>query len=192
MINHLSLANLRKQMRQKRSALTPSFKEEASRALCSHVATHPALQAAQHVGVYLALPEEISLMPVIEWLWEHQRQVYIPRLEKDEMTFSALTPKTMLTPNRFGILEPPSSSQSIHPLQLDVVLTPLVAFDSKGARLGMGGGFYDKAFQHKKQVEKPILIGCAFSCQKTDDIPTQSWDIFLEDVLTEKGRLSQL
>ena len=74
--------------------------------------------------------------------------------------------------------------------RLDLVLMPLVGFDSTGSRLGMGGGFYDRSFaflRRRQKWRKPNLIGAAFDCQKVEQIDGQSWDVPLSGVMTESG-----
>jgi 5-formyltetrahydrofolate cyclo-ligase len=72
---------------------------------------------------------------------------------------------------------------------LDMLIVPLVGFDGRGRRLGMGGGFYDAtlAFLRRRRIwKKPYLIGLAFECQRVTEIPSEPWDIRLNAILTEK------
>lgn len=92
-----------------------------------------------------------------------------------------------LTPNRWGIREPLLRAQEcIKPQQLDLVVVPLVAFDRQGHRLGMGKGYYDRAFAFRCQTAgKPFLLGLAHECQLTDKIlPVAAWDVDLDAALT--------
>ena len=86
--------------------------------------------------------------------------------------------------NRFGIKEPidgsPSSAQT-----LDLILIPLVGFDQRGNRLGMGGGFYDRTLAFKlKTPQRPNLIGLAHECQRVEHLETDPWDIPMTGILT--------
>lgn len=79
-----------------------------------------------------------------------------------------------------------------HELQaedLDIVITPLAAFDLQGHRLGTGGGYYDRtfAFLQKNTVKKPKIIGLAYAEQQAELLPHDQWDIDLDGVVTEKG-----
>jgi len=69
-------------------------------------------------------------------------------------------------------------------------LMPLVAFDSSGNRMGMGGGFYDRSFAYLRQRRqwcKPHLLGTGFELQRIENLPCQPWDIPLHSVVTERG-----
>jgi 5-formyltetrahydrofolate cyclo-ligase len=73
---------------------------------------------------------------------------------------------------------------------LQVVLVPLVAVDDEGARLGMGGGFYDRAFAWRRlrhHWHGPRLVGVAHSTQRVARIPALPHDIHLDALLTERG-----
>lgn len=94
-----------------------------------------------------------------------------------------------MTHNRYGILEPQLNCSHVSPVaQLDMILMPLVAFDSKGNRLGMGGGFYDRTLAHlpKNKAQRPTLIGIAHQCQFVDALPVASWDIPLDYIITDE------
>ena len=65
---------------------------------------------------------------------------------------------------------------------LDVVITPLVAFDEYGHRIGMGGGYFDRTFSflgNRQSWFHPKLVGLAFACQKVEKIQPNPWDIRL-------------
>ena len=83
--------------------------------------------------------------------------------------------------NKFGMLEPCLEKKSQIP---NIMLVPLLAFDSLKNRLGYGKGFYDKFLRNKKKI---ATIGIAFSFQKYDKLPVTSLDIKLDYILTEKG-----
>ncbi len=72
--------------------------------------------------------------------------------------------------------------------QLDIIFTPLVAFDATGQRLGMGGGFYDRTLQDWEiayaQQRGPYPIGLAHDCQRVDVLPVQDWDVPLPEIIT--------
>src|SRR5687767_13746260 len=92
--------------------------------------------------------------------------------------------------NRFGIPEP--TGRRCAPQQLDLVLLPLVAFDRRGARLGMGGGFYDRTFAFLRVAgrRKPRLVGLAHHFQEVAQLPREPWDVPLAAIVTERGWVS--
>ena len=105
------------------------------------------------------------------------------------LLFGRWSPKDTLVPNRFGIPQP-SSSNPVRAQDLEVIIAPLVAFDKRGNRLGTGGGYYDRSLSfllESKRPTKPWLIGFAFGMQQLDQLPTQSWDVPLDAVVTEHG-----
>ncbi len=92
--------------------------------------------------------------------------------------------------NRFGIPEPCFDPRMcIGPRFLGVVFMPLLGFDQQGNRLGMGGGFYDRAleFKHRANGTRPLLIGAAFDCQRVEALAINAWDVAMDAVVTESG-----
>ena len=82
----------------------------------------------------------------------------------------------------------PESGHFIAPRQLQIIITPTVAYDEHNHRIGMGGGYYDRCFsflRHRRQWVKPKLLGVAFDCQKVERISQNSWDIRLYRTFSE-------
>jgi 5-formyltetrahydrofolate cyclo-ligase len=103
------------------------------------------------------------------------------------MTFAELAPGALLAANFFGILEP-KVGRKIEARRLDLVLTPLVAFDDRGVRLGVGRGYYDRAFKflrHRSRWRRPKLLGVAYELQRVAPLTPSSWDVPLWGVVTE-------
>ncbi|TGC86498.1 5-formyltetrahydrofolate cyclo-ligase, partial [Salmonella enterica subsp. enterica serovar Wilhelmsburg] len=93
-------------------------------------------------------------------------------------------PQSALVTNRLKIQEPRLDVRDVLPLaKLDVLVTPLVAFDEGGQRLGMGGGFYDRTLQNWQQ-HKILPVGYAHDCQLVEKLPVEEWDIPLPAVVT--------
>ncbi len=186
---------LRKQIREKRHALSDVEREHAAFLLCERIASSRAFQQSKHIAFYLTNDGEIDLSLLIEHAWQQGKLCYLPVLAEpntQRLWFIPYTANTKLKNNRFGIPEPVHShtTRLRKTLSLDLILMPLVAFDQEGNRLGMGGGFYDRtlAFLRQRQYwHKPNLLGVAYEFQKQKQLVTNSWDIPLQAIATDKS-----
>lgn len=183
---------LRSELRARRNALSAVQQVHASQLVLRHLMQLPQFMRARYVALYIANDGEIDPAPIAEQLWKMDKHCYLPVLRPDKdktLWFVEYTPDALLVKNRFGIPEPDFRRHHKLPAQrLDVVLMPLVGFDRSGARLGMGGGFYDTTFAFKQQNTsgKPYLIGLAHSCQQVDSLMTEAWDLPLFAIATEQ------
>ncbi len=142
------------------------------------------------LGAYLPMRDEVDTTAIIERAWRANKRVFAPVTDSHgTMNFCEITPDSVVARNRYGVWEP-ASGTIIDARDLDVVITPVVAFDDDKHRIGMGGGYYDRCFHFltkRRKWLKPKLIGVAFSCQKTAAIRNDSWDVSLYSVVTEIG-----
>jgi 5-formyltetrahydrofolate cyclo-ligase len=117
----------------------------------------------------------------------------LPVLADDGLRFAPWRPGEPLASNRFGIPEPAVGADAlIEPARMALVLVPLVGFDANGRRLGMGGGWYDRAFAYRSGASgvpaprPPWLVGAAFASQQVDALAAEPWDVALDAVCTER------
>ncbi len=183
---------IRRQMRQRRRSLPATAKRAAAHALARRVTCSTLLQRHQHIAFYLANDGEMDLMPLIRRAWAMGKHCYLPVLSPafhNRLWFARFTPDTPLAPNQFRIAEPVARWCDMRPAwTLDLVLTPLVAFDLDGNRLGMGGGFYDRTLAYlarRSRWRKPHLVGVAYEFQRAPALPHAPWDVPLHGVITE-------
>ncbi|WP_113626382.1 5-formyltetrahydrofolate cyclo-ligase [Pectobacterium peruviense] len=184
-----SRQQIRQAVRQQRRLLTPEQQRLFAQQACERVIAHPKIIQADSVAVFLSFDGELDTHPLIQQLWEQGKRVYLPVLHPFRvgyLLFLRYAPDTKLVRNRLKIMEPSLDVRQVLPLpQLDILLTPLVAFDHQGQRLGMGGGFYDRTLQYRNQMSRgPYPIGLAHDCQKVDALPVESWDIPLPEIIT--------
>jgi 5-formyltetrahydrofolate cyclo-ligase len=187
----MSTAQLRRDLRQKRRALTRYQQKNHAQCAAKLFLRHFHLASGKKIALFLAQDGELTTEYLIQPLRKAGHQLFLPILQTGtrEMRFARWHANTNLRPNRFGIPEPTSlTSQQLSALQLDIILMPLVGFDEKGHRLGMGGGFYDFSLRHKKQnhFAKPLLIGWAHECQQAEPLQSNPWDIPMQSLVTEK------
>ncbi|QQX81224.1 5-formyltetrahydrofolate cyclo-ligase [Shewanella sp. KX20019] len=149
---------------------------------------------ARKVALYLTNDGELDTQALIKMLWQHGVHVYLPRLHPftaGNLIFLRYNQNTVLERNCLGIWEPSLNvSQMILPQQLDVVITPLVAFDIEGNRMGMGGGYYDRTLANWKTIGKPFPIGYAHDCQQVSKLPSEHWDVPLPFIITPSQEYS--
>ena len=181
---------LRQTIRQQRRALTHREAATCAEQLAQQTCKHPLVLHSHRIAAYLAADGEIDPAPLLQALWAANKKIYLPVLvpfSPKKLWFARFNPDDILAFNRFGIPEP-VRRQLIKPSALDLVLTPLVAFDTAGHRIGMGGGFYDRTFaflQRRHYWHKPNLLGLAYEFQKQTAIKPNDWDVPLDAIATE-------
>lgn len=185
----LSRQDFRRLIRTKRNALCSDTQYQAALDLIHQFSQLSELPQAQHIALYLSSDGELDTSPLIHWLWQQDKAVYLPVIHpfsQGQLLFLHYTPKTALVYNRYGILEPKLDLRLIQPLaKLDLICTPLVGFDRHGHRLGMGGGYYDRTLSGWFTTgvgAKPI--GIAHDCQYVEALPVEAWDIPLPKIVT--------
>jgi 5-formyltetrahydrofolate cyclo-ligase len=175
--------------REKRQALSPQQQTQASDQILATCITSTKLTQVNTIACYLANDGEISSRTIIEYCWQQNKSVLLPVLHpfcKGHLLFVEYKPDTPMSENCYGIEEPIVTSQNLYPLaNIDVIFTPLVAFDIQGNRLGMGGGYYDRTLAPiPRDALKTQLIGLAHSCQQSDRLLSDHWDIPLNGIAT--------
>jgi 5-formyltetrahydrofolate cyclo-ligase len=139
--------------------------------------------------VFLAFDGEPSLAPLLDVARLRGKRLYAPVLDGMTMTFRELKSSAALEANFFGILEP-ELGVAIDARELDLVLTPLVAFDDHGVRIGVGRGYYDRCFRFlrsRKHWRRPKLFGVAYELQRVAPLGAHLWDVPLYGAVTETG-----
>ena len=182
---------LRQRLRALRRTLSPAERHQAALAVARWLDDWPVLAGATRVAGYWACDGELDPAPLLERAWAADRQVYLPVLDSERsLRFAPYQSGRPLRRNRFTIPEPEvSPTEWLQPSRLDLVLVPLVAFDAAGTRLGMGGGFYDRAFAFLRDPDycghRPVLLGLGYELQHVAERVRQPWDVPLDAVVTE-------
>ena len=165
----------------------PDDRASASQAICDAVTRRHEFRAAKSIACYLPMRDEVDPRPLIARAWRAGKRVFCPVIERNgEMVFRNLEPDSIVECGPYGIWAPVTGN-TISPRDLDLVATPLVAFDQEWHRIGMGGGYYDRCFAflaRRNHWLRPKLIGLAFDCQKVEKIQPNPWDIRLYKVFS--------
>ena len=184
---------LRNKIRRQRRRVSATERRRCAARLAQHLSKDPLLMNSRHIAAYLSADGEIDTWPLLESLWSLGKCIYLPVLvtfPKRRLWFSSYAPEQALVRNRFGILEPERTHyRRIRASALDLVLTPLVAFDAAGYRLGMGGGYYDRSFaflNRRQHWRKPRMLGLAYEFQRQPLISPEPWDVPLDAIVTEQ------
>lgn len=187
-------SDLRQNLRARRRALSADEQRQAARRLAVNLTGTRLFLTSRRVACYLPNDGEIDSAPVIEHIRRLRKTLYLPvlsRLSHDRLWFAEAGPKTGLARNRFGIPEPVVQSRDlVRAQELDLILLPLVGFDDRGNRLGMGGGFYDRSLEflrHRNHWRKPHLLGIAYDFQRVNGLAADPWDIPLQGVVTDQA-----
>lgn len=142
-----------------------------------------ALPRGRIVAVYRAIGSELDADALSAVLSRAGRELCLPVVvERDApMLFRRWSPGEPLELDEAGVPAPFPLAEIVEP---DLILTPLLAFDARGGRLGQGGGYYDRTFAARPEA---VRIGLAYAGQEVEDLPIEAHDIRLHGVLTETG-----
>ena len=182
-------AGQRRMLQARRAGLSVSERMAAADAVADHVATHAQFNIPGYVAGYWATRAELPLHAL--QLRLRADQVWcLPVVQADGgLMFGPWRQGDPLVSNRYGIPEPDLAAGSlIAPQDLSLVLLPLLGVDRSGHRLGMGGGYYDRAFAFRHDRRPPpFLVGIAYACQAVPALPSDAWDVALDALATEHG-----
>jgi 5-formyltetrahydrofolate cyclo-ligase len=158
---------------------------EASRAAMRHF-----LAARLHTGVdiisgFRPIRTEIDPTPLMEVLHAAGHRLCVPVIQGRGLAlrFREWHPGTEMIEGAFGALVPAAGAW----LKPRLLITPLLAFDAEGWRLGYGGGFYDRTLERLRAVRRTLAVGFAYSAQQVDAVPHEPTDQPLDAVVTELG-----
>ena len=180
-------------MRARRRRLGAREQGLAAEGLLGVVSRLPEFQFAGRVALYLANGGELDPAPLKHLAEAAGKTCCLPVLHPlkfNRLYFVEHRQGEALVQNHFGISEPTLHLKRIVPAwSLQIIFVPLVAFDRRGNRIGMGGGYYDRslAFTRRQPGRNPLLIGLAHSFQEVDQLETAAWDIPLYGIATERG-----
>jgi 5-formyltetrahydrofolate cyclo-ligase len=176
-------------MRARRAALAPAERISAAQQLAGRLRDLPGMPTSGRMAGYWAVDGEVALHA-----WQTSlpaNAIYcLPVLGDDErLRFAEMHRGGTLVPNRFGIPEPDvEPSVLLDPADLAVIVLPLVAFDARCNRVGMGGGWYDRSLASlHESTRRPLLVGVGYELQRVDMLSPAPWDIPLDAVCTESA-----
>ena len=180
-------AALRAELRARRRALTATDRMRSGARVGEQLAEF--LPPSGWLAGYWACDGELPLhaLPPLPAAARYCLPVLQPECR---LRFAGWLPGRPLRANRYGIPEPEvDQSALLEPESLDLVLLPLLGFSRSGARLGSGGGYYDRSFAFLNASPRPAaprLIGVGYACQEIEHLRAEPWDVALDLIITER------
>jgi len=182
-----SKPELRAHFRAARQAIEPADRLQREASIRQHLAQAPELLAARCVAAFMAFDGEPDIGPLLTQWQAKGIRVALPLIDRQSgLSFREWPAGTALQKNWYGIDEPRAGAR-LAISALDVMLVPLVAWDGRGNRLGMGAGYYDRALEPCRASLQPLRVGVAFAVQRAERLPADELDVPLHAVVTEAG-----
>ena len=179
---------LRQEILAKRRQLTAKETAQAGLSILKTIMQMNVFKRTVNVASYISLSGELCTQDMNEYFMtrHHLCLPYMVTGQKGKMDFYSFKKGDELVENRFHILEPKNQPENlVSEDKIDVIIVPLVAFDNKGNRMGMGGGYYDRML--KKVRKDCLVIGVAYEFQLVDELLVEEWDMPMDIVITEKN-----
>tara|TARA_B110000879_G_C11093975_1_gene480254 strand:+ start:356 stop:976 length:621 start_codon:yes stop_codon:yes gene_type:complete len=181
-------SQLRQQCRAARRAL-PHYQQRAqAKQLSDLLQRCPEFIRAKSIASYLPNDGEIDPAIIHHVAWALGKRIYLPVPTKNKsLRFAPYSRQTPLVTGQWGIKQPRCAARIAKKVSLDLILVPLVAFDSMGNRLGRGGGYYDRFLASTKCKQKTLKsFGLSHSLQQVEKVPVEHWDITLDAIATPR------
>lgn len=182
---------LRKDLRGRRHALGTAEHRRLSRKAVDVITRLGAFKAFARVALYLPFDCETATAALLQAARRRRVRVFVPvitDMRHRRLAFHALSGRVLR--GTFGISIPHRKGRVVGSRWFNLVVVPVVGVDDAGRRLGMGGGYYDRAFAFRRcrtRWHGPRLVGLAFDCQRTRSVHADPWDLRLDAVATESG-----
>ncbi|MFT5372595.1 MAG: 5-formyltetrahydrofolate cyclo-ligase [Lysobacterales bacterium] len=182
---------MRRVKRSQRRQLSPEQRAQCDRAINQHLVNFVTESGVSSLSAFWPFDGEPDLRSSLTSLESTGMDIALPVLESGQRTSMKLhrwRQQSVMVENQFKIPEP-ALEPVVETLNLDLLLIPLVAWDRKGRRLGMGAGYYDRLLTPLRAMSGPRLIGVAYGVQEVDEVPVDHFDVPLHGLISENGRI---
>lgn len=170
---------LRQQQKLRLKALNATVKSREEQHLYQQLLSSATWQQADTIGITLSLPFELDTKPLIKAAWGADKQVVVPKVEGEQLTWWRYEPTTILAAGALGILEPQTAHNVVLD-DIDLLIVPGLAFTQSGKRLGYGGGFYDRTLVGFNGD----VVSVVLQAQLVDDLPALVHDQMIPQLIT--------
>jgi len=174
----------------RRRAVGAAQRAQAARAVAEHIAHTHWLAPGKRIGLYASMPQELGTRPLIELAQRRGCHIFLPRITSMRARRMRFVPLGVQTrQHSFGMHEP-DGDEWVGARFLDTIFCAGVGFDRRGARIGHGAGFYDRALAFRRlrqHWQGPRLVGLAYSFQVVPHVPVADNDVFMDFLVTERG-----
>ena len=173
---------VRRRVLARRDAIDPEVRDRAAARVTERVLALPEVAAATTVLAFSSFGSELPMLPLIGALVERGVRVGLPVITGTDIVARAWRPGEPTTETSFGALEP-ADGAPIEPSAIDVILTPAVAVDRAGGRVGYGGGFYDRFLPQTRS--DAVRVAVVLPVQLVDeDLPAGAFDLRVDAIVT--------
>lgn len=169
-------------MRAVREALPQSACDARSGEITKRLLTLAELDQAATVLAFASIGNEARTRPTMEAAWAAGKRIAIPRVVQDELQLHLIDSETVLVEGAFSVPEPPGQAPRVQPDAIDFALVPALAVDSRGHRIGYGGGYYDKLIP---RLIRACTCVVAYDFQLISEVPYLPFDIAVDLVVTD-------
>lgn len=183
--------SLRAEARRRRSSLPQGLHELLSALATSRMLDCAHYSQADSVMAFAAFADELDTFPLLRQIIADGKSLVLPRVVvgQRDLELRVVTDLDLLRPGKWGILEPPSNAPTVGPRDLDLVVTPGLAFDERGFRVGYGGGYYDRLIRRMRERRRGqargIACGLGFEVQVWPQVPVGRRDESLDCLVTD-------
>jgi 5-formyltetrahydrofolate cyclo-ligase len=178
---------LRQKMRTQLCRYSAQQRTDMSQNACKNLIETPEFRQANTIMAYLSLPHEADTMPFILYAWQHAKTIAVPKISWQQRHMIPVQINSLETgiATEAGGLRNPVTGVPVPLEDIDLVVTPGLAFDKNGNRLGRGGSYYDRFFQHEKL--RAVKCGFGFFEQLIPAVPTVEHDRPVDMLVTNEG-----
>ena len=173
---------VRRRVLARRDAIDPEARERAAARVTERVLALPEVAAATTVLAFSSFGSELPMLPLIGALVERGVRVGLPVITGTDIVARAWRPGDPTVETSFGALEP-ADGAPIEPSAIDVTLTPAVAVDRTGRRVGYGGGFYDRFLLRTRSDAVRVAVILAEQLVH-EDLPAGAFDLRVDAIVT--------
>lgn len=173
----------------RREALTPEERTRLSQRIVDSTADWIWREGFDAVMLYLNMRSEVETLGLLEALLDSGKLVCAPVVDTEHLELvprRIQEPSTAFARHPYGMLEPSEACPLFPTEHLQLIVVPGIAFDRKGYRLGYGKGFYDRFLV---KCPHAVVIGLAYGVQLVEDTFPQAWDVPVQHIFTENGRI---